>query len=142
MRTEVAHRRIEAFRRRFGEAHLALAYHAAFPLALTPDLLYRLWSYFRRDIHAEVLNIPWIAVADLLLSSLCDEVGYELYEMKGAVRSTLLRQLKANSRFGIQRINDLSDFLLAYVKQQIDSSDLDTRDFAQTQRWTALALSL
>jgi hypothetical protein len=30
--------RITSFEKRFGEAHLYLAYHAAFPLALTPDL--------------------------------------------------------------------------------------------------------
>ncbi|MEW6494224.1 MAG: hypothetical protein AB1589_17180 [Cyanobacteriota bacterium] len=141
MRPEVAHRRIEAFGKRFGEAHLYLAYHAAFPLALTPDLLYRLWANFQRDIHGEVLNIPWIAVADLLLSSLCDEVGHELYEMEKEVRDALLSELKANSRFGTERINELSDFLLAYVRQQLDSPDIDTRDFAQTQRWTALAYS-
>jgi probable HAF family extracellular repeat protein len=139
MRPEVAHRRIEAFRKRFGEAHLYLAYHAAFPLALTPDLLYRLWANFQRDIHGEVLNIPWIAVADLLLSSLCDEVGHELYEMEKEVRNALLSELKANPRFDTERINELSDFLLAYVRQQLDSPDMDTRDFAQAQRWTALA---
>jgi DNA-binding response OmpR family regulator len=139
MRTEVAQRRIEAFRKRFGEAHLYLAYHAAFPLALTPDLLYRLWANFQRDIHGEILNIPWIAVADLLLSSLCDEVGHELYEMEKEVRNALLSELKTNPRFGTERINELSDFLLAYVQQQLDSPDIDTRDFAQAQRWTALA---
>ena len=139
MRPEVAHRRIEAFRKRFGEAHLYLAYHAAFPLALTPDLLYRLWANFQRDIHGEILNIPWIAVADLLLSSLCDEVGHELYEMEKEVRNALLSELKTNPRFGNERINELSDFLLAYVQQQLDSPDLDTRDFAQAQKWTALA---
>jgi CheY-like chemotaxis protein len=139
MKPEVAQRRIEAFGKRLGEAHLYLAYHAAFPLALTPDLLYRLWANFQRDIHGEVLNIPWIAVADLLLSSLCDEVGHELYEMEKEVRSSLLSELKINPRFGSQRINELSDFLLAYVQQQLDSPDLDTRDFAQAQKWTALA---
>lgn len=141
MRPEVAQRRIEAFRKRFGEAHLYLAYHAAFPLALTPDLLYRLWANFQRDIHGEVLNIPWIAVADLLLSSLCDEVGHELYEMEGAMRNALLSELKANPRFGTPRINEVSDFLLAYVRQQLDSPDIDIRDFAQAQKWTALAYS-
>ena len=99
MKPEVAHRRIEAFEKRFGEAHLYLAYHAAFPLALTPDLLYRLWANFQRDIHGEVLNIPWIAVADLLLSSLCDEVGHELYEMDNAIRQELLKRLEADERF-------------------------------------------
>jgi CheY-like chemotaxis protein len=142
MKPEVATRRIKTFGERFGEAHLYLAYHAAFPLALTPDLLYRMWANFQRDINGEALNIPWMAVADLLLSSLCDEVGHELYEMDTVVRNALLKELKElkeNPRFGEKRINELSDFLLAYVQQQLDSHDPDMRDFAQTQRWTALA---
>lgn len=139
MKPEVVIRRIEAFHQRFGEPHLDFAYHAAFPLALTPDLLYRLWANFQRDRNGEALKIPWLAVADLLLSSLCDEVGYELYEMETEVRNALLRELKANPRFGEKRIYELSDFLLVYVKQQLESHDPDMRDFAQVQRWTALA---
>ncbi len=139
MKPEVVTRRIEAFHQRFGEAHLDFAYHAAFPLALTPDLLYRLWANFQRDIHGEALKIPWLAVADLLLSSLCDEVGYELYEMETEVRNALLRELKVNPRFGEKRIHELSNFLLVYVKQQLESHDPDMRDFAQVQTWTALA---
>jgi hypothetical protein len=139
MKPEVVTRRIEAFHQRFGEPHLDFAYHAAFPLALTPDLLYRLWANFQRDRNGEVLKIPWLAVADLLLSSLCDEVGYELYEMETEVRNALLRELKVNPRFGEKRIHELSDFLLVYVKQQLESHDPDMRDFAQVQRWTALA---
>jgi hypothetical protein len=38
-RPEMAARRIATFRARFGEAHLYFAWHAAFPLTLTPDLL-------------------------------------------------------------------------------------------------------
>ncbi len=139
VRPEVAKRRIESFGKRFGTAHLYLAYYAAFPLALTPDLLYSLWVNFQRDIHGEVLGIPWIAVADLLLSSLCDEVGHELYEMNVAVRNVLLNRLKEDEKFGQQRINELSDFLLNYVRQQIQSDDPDIQDFAQAQRWIALA---
>ncbi|MBC6478461.1 MAG: hypothetical protein GDA56_12450 [Hormoscilla sp. GM7CHS1pb] len=139
MRPEVAHRRIESFAKRFGEAPLHLCYHGAFPLALTPNLLYCLWANFKRDIHGQVLEIPWVAVADLLLSPLCDEVGEELYEMDGAVRNLLLARLKENSRFGEKRINELSEFLLAYVQQQLRSHDPDLRDFAEAQKWTALA---
>jgi len=86
-----------------------------------------------------VLNIPWVAVADLLLSNLCDEVGYELYEIDLAVRNQLLRQLKEDEKFGQQRIQELSHFMLYYVRQQLHSDDPDVKDFAQTQRWTALA---
>ncbi|MBW4627050.1 MAG: tetratricopeptide repeat protein [Brasilonema octagenarum HA4186-MV1] len=139
IKPEVAKRRIESFEKRFGKAHLYLAYHAAFPLSLTPDLLYRLWANFQRDIHGEVLGIPWIAVADLLLSSLCDEVGHELYEMNLAVRNLLLSQLKEDEKFGQQRIHEISEFLLNYVQQQLLSDDPDIRDFAQAQQWTALA---
>jgi Protein of unknown function (DUF1257)/CHAT domain len=139
MKPEVARRRIEAFERRFGKTHLIFACHAAFPLALTPDLLYKLWANFQRDIHGFVLGIPWVAVADLLLSSLCDEVGRELYEMDTAVRNSLLNRLKDDEYFGQQRINELSDFLLVYVRQQLQSNDQEVRDFAQAQRWTALA---
>jgi CHAT domain len=139
MKPEVARRRIEAFERRFGKTHLIFACHAAFPLALTPDLLYKLWANFQRDIHGFVLGIPWVAVADVLLSSLCDEVGRELYEMDTAVRNSLLNRLKEDENFGQQRINELSDFLLVYVRQQLQSNDQEVRDFAQAQRWTALA---
>ncbi|MEZ2277016.1 MAG: CHAT domain-containing protein [Microcoleus sp.] len=139
MKPEVARRRIEAFERRFGKTHLIFACHAAFPLALTPDLLYKLWANFQRDTHGFVLGIPWVAVADLLLSSLCDEVGRELYEMDTAVRNSLLNRLKDDENFGQQRINELSDFLLVYVRQQLQSNDQEVRDFAQAQRWTALA---
>ena len=139
MKPEVAQRRIAAFRDRFGEAHYHFACHAAFPLALTPDLLYRLWANFQRDVQDESLEIPWMAVADVLLSSLCEEVGHELYEMPLPMRNALLSELKANSRFGTARINELSDLLLMYVRQQLESSDPDERDVAQAQRWTALS---
>ncbi|MEH2285814.1 MAG: CHASE2 domain-containing protein [Nostoc sp.] len=139
VRPEVTNRRIESFSKRFGKAHLYLAYHAAFPLALTPDLLYRLWANFQQDIDGDMLGIPWVAVADLLLSNLCDEVGHELYEIDLAVRNELLNRLKENEKFGQQRIQELSNFMLYYVQQQIQSDDLDVRDFAQVQRWMALA---
>lgn len=141
MRPEAAARRVDSFGRRFGRSpsHLYLAYHAAFPLALTPDLLYRIWANFQRDIHGKLLNIPWIAVADLLLSNLCDEVGHELYEMDNAVRNELLRRLKEEPQFGEKRINELSDFLLAYVRKDLNSSESDKQDFAQSQQLAALA---
>ncbi|MEO0970875.1 MAG: HEAT repeat domain-containing protein, partial [Cyanobacteria bacterium J06639_18] len=123
IRPEVAQRRIKSFFKRFGETHLYLAYHAAFPLALKPELLYNLWANFQQDIHGKLLNIPWIGVADLLLSNLCDEVGYELYEMDLAVRNELLKELQSNERFGQQRIKELSDFLLEYIQNELQSPD-------------------
>lgn len=129
---KVAVERVVGFTQQFGEAHLTLACHAAFPLALTPDLLYRIWANF-------VPHAPWTAVADILLSRLCHEVGHELYEMDVAVRNLLLKELREDERLGQQRLNELADFLMEYVAQQLDSSDPDIRNLAQAQQWTALA---
>lgn len=49
--------RLQAFYQRFGQKHLDLVCHAAFPLALTPELLYCLRENF-------VPDAPWIAVSD------------------------------------------------------------------------------
>lgn len=141
MTLEAAGRRIQSFNKSFGQAHLYLACHAAFPIALTPDLLYLLWKNFQRDINGEQLEIPWIAVADLLLSSLCNEVGHELYEMDVAVRNILLKQLQENQNLGKSRIKNLSNFLLGYIQPQLYSEDQDIQDLAHAQRLTALAYS-
>jgi hypothetical protein len=104
--------RIQAFRNRFTENHLEFACHAAFPLALTPDLLYRLRDY----PFQPKLQVPWITVSDLLLSDLCSEVDEELYEMDIAVRQELLRHLSQQS------LRELSQFLLKYVKRNFHSN--------------------
>ncbi len=134
-----ADQRINFFKKRFGNAHLSLAYHAALPLTITPDLLYSLWANFPLDVNEGSLNIPWIAVADLLLSGLCDEVGHELYEMDVTTRNILLTELENDSRLGPKRIQQLSYFLLSYVKDQLHNSNHNIRDFAQAQYITALA---
>ena len=109
------------------------------PLALSPDLAYRLWANFQRDTSGALLSIPWIAVADLLLSPLCVEVGDELYEMDEAVRLVLLERLTTDTRFGPSRLYQIATFLDDYVEQQLNSDDIDNRDFAQAQHWAALA---
>jgi formylglycine-generating enzyme required for sulfatase activity len=130
---------LQVFQERFGDPHLYLAYHAAFPIALTPHLLYRLWANFQADMQGQALQIPWIAVADLLLSPICHEVGYELYEMEQHTRNQLLEQLTDHPGLGQQRLQELAHFLLAYIQQQLKSPRATVRDFALAQRWTALA---
>lgn len=125
--------RVDAFGKRFAQGHLDLAYHAAFPLALTPDLLYRLRDYHKFNPK---LKIPWIAVADLLLSGLCYEVGSSLYEMDRTVRQVLLDRLAQDERFGQERLKQLSNFLLEYIDKQISYT---SSNLIQAQRWTALA---
>lgn len=134
--------RIQSFRDKFGDPHLYFAYHAAFPIALTPDLLYCLWANFQQDIQGNNLNIPWIAVADLLLSPICHEVGHELYEMELETRNVLLEELNNNPRFNQhnhQRIETLAHFLLAYIQPQLNSPKNSVRTIAQAQQLTALA---
>ena len=123
------HPRLKAFTKRFGEAHLNLACHAAFPLALTPELLYCLRENF-------LPRTPWIAVADILLS-LCDPVGYHLYELEGEVRNELLVDLK--NRFGDKQLNNLSDFMVAYIRQQLKTNYRADQDLGAAPHWTALA---
>ncbi|NEP20176.1 MAG: hypothetical protein F6J97_25380 [Leptolyngbya sp. SIO4C1] len=115
-RLRAARRRVAAFRQKFGDSHLYFSYHAAFPLALTPELLYKLWANFQTDQAGLALDIPWIAVADLLLSGLCREVGHELYEMDTTVRRELLNQLQKEQRFGSPRIQQLAEFILADIR--------------------------
>jgi hypothetical protein len=54
-------RRIDNFRKKFGLAHLYFAYHAALPLALTPELFYQIRANFPQDINGKNLDIPWEA---------------------------------------------------------------------------------
>ena len=142
MGPEMASARIAAFRRRFNsEAYYHFAQHAAFPLALTPDLLYQLRAHFQHDITGKKLNIPWIAIADLLLSPICEETdsGYELYEMDVSIRAQLLKELQDSPRFGPERMKQLAYFLLDYIQEQIRDPDPTTLDLIQGQTWTSLA---
>lgn len=126
----ISQRRVEGFAQQFGEAHRNLARHAAFPLVLTPDLLYQIWANF-------VPEAPWTAVAHVLLSRLCRQVGYEMYEMDIADRNLLLRELK--DEFGQEKFDELGKFLLDYVAQRLTGDDPDTQDLREAQEWTALA---
>jgi hypothetical protein len=136
---QAENRRVELFRQRFGDGHFHLACHASLSLALTPDLLYRLWANFQRDVQDELLDIPWIAVSDLLLSSLCEEVGEELYEMEDGAREELLKQLRNHPKLGEARLKEVAEFMMAYVKPQLNHPDLDVRDLAEGQHWRSLA---
>ncbi len=127
---QVAVERIVGFTQQFDETHLLLASHAAFPLSLTPDLLYQIWANF-------VPEAPWVGVARVLLSVLCKQVGYELYEMDNSVRNLLLRNLKL--KYGQKRFDLLSDFLLKYIKQRLIGDDPDTKNLREAQEWTTLA---
>jgi CHAT domain-containing protein len=131
---DIAVERVVGFAQKFDRSHFDLACHAAFPQTLTPDLLYQIWLRF-------VPQAPWTAVARILLSRLCREVGYELYEMDVAVRNLLLTELKEDERFGKQQLSKLADFHTNYLKQQLGSEKKQGEDLTQSQYWIALANS-
>ncbi|MDB9529065.1 formylglycine-generating enzyme family protein [Oscillatoria sp. CS-180] len=140
MMAKTTDQRLQNFIDQFGQPHLDLAYHAAFPMALTPDLIYRLWAHFRSDVQGRPLNIPWVAVADVMLAPFCNEVGLDLYEMDADIRADLLLQLQMDSRFGAVRQRELANFLLTYYQSsQLYSDDPDVKELAQIQRWMAMA---
>ncbi|MCL1472928.1 SUMF1/EgtB/PvdO family nonheme iron enzyme [Argonema antarcticum] len=110
-------------------AYLNLAFHGAFPLAITPDLLY----YLRENF---VADLPWIAVPDLLLSRLFESIGGKLYQMDSGVRHLLLKALKI--RFGNDRLNELSEALLVYLQQGLEESIADAEELGENPDWIAL----
>jgi|GEM_PF-1687640 len=137
---EEANEIIKDFSEEFGEAHLQFAFHAAFPLILNPDLLYHIWANFRWDLFGNHLNVPWYAVADVLLSSLCMEVAHETYSMKENIRGQLLMTLASHPQFvntGHTRIEELGHFLESYVRRDLNSPRISVREQAQAQRWNA-----
>lgn len=130
--------RLERFLKRFPEEeYLLLACHAAFFVALTPGLLYRLWVNFRLDEKGEPLNIPLDAVANLLNSPLCQPLGHGVYELHESLWAPLRRYLLLHPRFQGMRQYKLAKFLLAYLDYCAD--ELPSPAFAEAQRWTAEA---
>ncbi len=113
--------RLRAFYERYcragDEAYLHLAVHAAFPIAMTPDLLYKIWLNFREDGQGNELKIPYVAVSDLLLSSLYRATGRNTFEMPDGIRTVLLDYLQGDPRFGEERKDELAYFLRAYLQE-------------------------
>ena len=130
--------RIHSFFEKYSYSHLILAYHAAFPIVLTTDLLYCIWTNFQFDTKGRPLNIPWLAVSDLLLCDLFKEGWNNLYQIDNSVRNSLLSYLQLDSRFGKKRLNELASFLLAYIHDQPNILDLDDQDLINSQRRAAL----
>ena len=104
---------ILAFEARFGSAHTRLACHAAFPLFLTPDLVNLIRINFLED------QVPWVAEADLLLSSLCRQLDGGLFVVDPGIREVLLADLLNwyGPDDGINHLHRLADFLLAYLER-------------------------
>ena len=145
MEPDVAEDLIQIFADSHGLPTLYFAWHAAFPMVLTPDLLYRLWANFRLDSLGRPLDIPWVAVADLLLSDFVKPIGRETYEMDGTVRDLFLAKLRhqsdpaVNPCFGSYCLDRLSTFLLKYITPQLSSLNPYTVQSGQAQQLASQA---
>ncbi len=126
--------RIAAFDQHYEKEYFYwLAYHAAFPVALTSDLLFKIWLNFKTDAEGRELNIPLYAVADLLASPLVRKIETDLYEIPRPIRLVLLDQLR--TQFGPQRVKRLARFLLVYL--DLNPSQIPSKIFEEAQRFLA-----
>jgi formylglycine-generating enzyme required for sulfatase activity/CheY-like chemotaxis protein len=126
---ELAQQKVDRFIRRFEDSYRLLAYYAALPLILTPELL----NYLRNSFAP---NVPWVAEVDLLLSDLCSQVGYELYAMDSSVRSYLLTEME--QELGQRKIKEVAKLLIHYVSYLAKSNPSIPKYQLQTQQWAAM----
>jgi formylglycine-generating enzyme required for sulfatase activity/uncharacterized protein with von Willebrand factor type A (vWA) domain len=104
-----------------------LAKRAAFPLSLSPNLLYYLRQHQDKNNQA-----PWYAIADILLSSLVRKIDRELYEMSPDIRKLLLKKLTP------EELKSLAYQLQTYIQEQIGDR-CSKSVYWQNQQWLALA---
>ncbi len=128
---QIAQQKVARFVERHEPSYRLLLYHAALPLVLTPELL----NYLRTKF---VQQVPWVAEADLLLSDLCQQVGYEQYVMDSAVRAYLLQEMKQDAALGPERMEAVARLLIHYVRY-LSKTDayLDAHEL-QAQQWAAM----
>jgi formylglycine-generating enzyme required for sulfatase activity len=130
-----AQEQLALFEYRYGYETLQLAMYAAFPMVLTPELLYYLLE--NRDQFTGLAEVPWCGAADVLLSSLCQRVGHNLYEMSAILRNELLEMLL--EEHGEQQMMLLSDFMANYIVANLEGS-LDRAQLVGGEPvWLALA---
>ena len=147
-KTMIAQKQIDAFKQKFfalngsgqhDNGHYVLAMQAAVPVFFSPDLLYRLWQNFRtfQFLGQEEKIIHEVAVSDLLLSPLCKESGFDMYEMPAEVRDILLKDLQQT--LGADRVKSIATFLEAY--SEVNYREPGMENFRSVQQWAALSLT-
>lgn len=141
--SESTTKKIQFFKQHFfdlgyGDGHYYFACHAAFPLAMTPNLLHQLWANFKNytdPLTNEIKTIDGIAVSDILLSPICKEVNREVFEMDMETRAFLLNELE--EKFGRKRMEKLGYFLYQFIQEVAITKH--NKAFIEAQTWTALA---
>jgi hypothetical protein len=123
---ETALRYIKNFERKYGEEILRLALHAALPVVINADLVHLLRINFFVDSSQP---LPYTTEADLLLSSLCHNIGDGLYEIAPNIRDVLLQRLV--KEYPHERILDVAMLLWQYNERYAPWADRPVLERAQ-----------
>ena len=141
-------RYVEDFNEQYGEGHFILAAYAAVPVFLTPDLLYKIWQNFNSyNWGGDQMSVHRIAVADILLSPLCREIGFELYEMHAEIRLALLEWLnkevktKIGQERGLRRIEEVAQLVEKYHETPTVAGQRWGKNYTESQSVEAISYS-
>jgi Leucine-rich repeat (LRR) protein/tetratricopeptide (TPR) repeat protein len=119
--------KIEHFRNAFGEEHFMFACQASVPLIFSTDLLYKLWVNFNTYVSGGLVKkIPHWAVSDLILSALCEPVGFQLYRLGSDTRTYLQRMLVDELQEG-RRIQ-IAEFLKQFAEKYYASAEKNIQE--------------
>lgn len=108
--------------------------YAAIPVALNSELLHLIRINFFLDPPN---NLPYIVESDLLLSTLCENLGDSLYEINSEIRDYLLKELSSNQSKK-QEINEVATLLWQYTQRS--KAWLNNMELDRAQKLTALNL--
>jgi hypothetical protein len=118
----------------YGENALLFAYHAALPVALTPELLHLIRINFFLDPPDEAEDnwtpLPYWIEFDFLVSSICHQVDDGLYEIEPTVRDILLEKLVLTYKH-TERIQEIASLLWQYTTDHLDWEDREGLERAQ-----------
>ncbi|MEN0046172.1 MAG: 30S ribosomal protein S1 [Bacteroidota bacterium] len=110
--SKTATKQIELFCAK-GMAYRDFLQLAAQPLIFSSDLLYKLWFNFRAQTgKTPNEQPPYLVVSDLILSSLCQPIGVDLYKLEEDIRTILLTDLDKNTQ------KDIAFFVEEYATHQ------------------------
>lgn len=134
MANYIAQSKITLFKNQFSAGHFELAKWAMFPVGVTADMLYQLWSNFKEEFVGS--PIPMVAVSDVLLSTFFKPIGKGIFEPDKEVRTVLLEELRQNTE-GVSRLQNLAFFITDYARQRLNGEEYAS--FRDTLLWNANA---
>jgi hypothetical protein len=141
-------RYVEQYYKEYKFGHFLFAGYAAVPALLTPDLLYKIWqNFYGYKWGNHHIAIHRIAVADFLLSPLCKEVGFELYEMHHDLRLAFQQWLNSAATStewegrGIRSVEQIASFIAEYHQQPNPGATRWGSGYHEVQEWGALTYS-